>query len=163
MSSAGPDNDAGYQAALAALADRGRFGIRLGLGRTRALLRELGDPQLSVRGALVAGTNGKGSVLALAGSALRAAGLRAGETPKPHLVSYRERLQVAGRPVDAATFAGLVRDAIAAADRLSRRLGEPTEFELLTAVVFRWFADEGIDLALVEVGLGGRQIGRAHV
>jgi dihydrofolate synthase/folylpolyglutamate synthase len=71
-------------------------------------------------------------------------------------VSYRERLQIAGRPVDAATFAGLVRDAIAAADRLPRRLGDPTEFELLTAVVFHWFADEGVDLALVEVGLGGR-------
>ena len=53
---------------------------------------ELGDPQLAVRGALVAGTNGKGSVLALAGSALRAAGLRVGETPKPHLVTYRERI-----------------------------------------------------------------------
>jgi dihydrofolate synthase/folylpolyglutamate synthase len=145
-----------YHAALVALAERGRFGIRLGLGRTRALLRELGDPQLTIRGALVAGTNGKGSVLALAGSALRAAGLRAGETPKPHLVSYRERLQISGRPVDAATFARLVGDAIAAADRLPRRLGDPTEFELLTAVVFRWFADERVDLALVEVGLGGR-------
>jgi dihydrofolate synthase/folylpolyglutamate synthase len=151
-----PETAAAYHAALDALADRGRFGIRLGLGRTRALLRELGDPQLAVRGALVAGTNGKGSVLALAGSALRAAGLRAGETPKPHLVSYRERLQIAGRPVDAATFARLVADAIAAADRLPRRLGDPTEFELLTAVVFRWFADEDVDLALVEVGLGGR-------
>ena len=150
------DLGSAYHAALAALAARGRFGIRLGLGRTRALLRELGDPQLGIRGALVGGTNGKGSVLALAGSALRAAGLRAGETPKPHLVSYRERLQIAGRPVDAGTFAELVRDAIAAADRLPRRLGDPTEFELLTAVVFRWFADEGVDLALVEVGLGGR-------
>jgi len=147
---------AAYHAALTALAERGRFGIRLGLGRTRALLRALGDPQLTVRGALVAGTNGKGSVLALAGSALRAAGLRVGETPKPHLVSYRERLQVGGRPVGAATFARLVNDAIAAADRLPRRLGEPTEFELLTAVVFAWFAEERIDLALVEVGLGGR-------
>jgi dihydrofolate synthase / folylpolyglutamate synthase len=151
-----PEVARAYHAALAALADRGRFGIRLGLGRTRALLRELGDPQLAVRGALVAGTNGKGSVLALAGSALRAAGLRAGETPKPHLVSYRERLQIAGRPVDAATFARLVGDAIAAADRVPRRLGDPTEFELLTAVVFRWFAEQRVDLALVEVGLGGR-------
>lgn len=151
-----PAIGAAYHAALVALAERGRFGIRLGLGRTRALLRELGDPQLAVRGALVAGTNGKGSVLALAGSALRAAGLRAGETPKPHLVSYRERLQIGGRPVDAATFARLVGDTIAAAERLPRRLGEPTEFELLTAVVFRWFADERVDLALVEVGLGGR-------
>jgi dihydrofolate synthase / folylpolyglutamate synthase len=151
-----PDAGAAYHAAIAALSERGRFGIRLGLGRTRALLRELGDPQLGVRGALVAGTNGKGSVLALAGSALRAAGLRAGETPKPHLVSYRERLQIGGRPVDPDTFARLVRAAIAAADRVPRRLGDPTEFELLTAVVFRWFADEGVDLALVEVGLGGR-------
>jgi len=151
-----PEIGRAYWAALAALGDRGRFGIRLGLGRTRALLRELGDPELAVRGALVGGTNGKGSVLALCGSALRVAGLRVGETPKPHLVSYRERLQIGGRPVDAATFAHLVEAAIAAAGRLPRRLGDPTEFELLTAVVFRWFADEGVDLALVEVGLGGR-------
>ena len=145
-----------YADALRALADRGRFGIRLGLGRTRALLRELGDPQRSIRGALVAGTNGKGSVLALAGAAIRAAGLRAGETPKPHLVTYRERLQIAGRPIDPATFAELTREALAAADRVGRRLGEPTEFELLTAMVFSWFARERVDLALVEVGLGGR-------
>jgi len=145
-----------YRAAVAALADRGRFGVRLGLGRTRALLRELGDPQLGVRGALVAGTNGKGSVLALAGSALRAAGIRAGETPKPHLTTYRERLQIDGRPVGPRTFARLVNDAIAAADRVPRRLGDPTEFELLTAVVFAWFAEEAIDVAIVEVGLGGR-------
>ena len=145
-----------YREALDALSARGRFGIRLGLGRTRALLRELGHPEREVRGALVAGTNGKGSVLALAGSALRTAGLRVGETPKPHLVTYRERLQVDGRPVDAATFARLVRDVLAAADRIPRRLGPPTEFELLTAVVFRWFAEERIDVALVEVGLGGR-------
>jgi dihydrofolate synthase / folylpolyglutamate synthase len=151
------DDPAGaYEAALAALAERGRFGVRLGLGRTRALLRALGDPQLAVRGALVGGTNGKGSVLALAGSALRAAGFRAGETPKPHLTSYRERLQIAGRPVDPTTFSRLVSAAIAAADRVPRRLGDPTEFELLTAVVFAWFAEEAVDLAVVEVGLGGR-------
>ena len=145
-----------YEAALAALRDRGRFGIRLGLGRTRALLRELGDPQDAVRGALVGGTNGKGSVLALVGSVLRAAGLRAGETPKPHLVTYRERLQIGGRLVDPGTFARLVEATLPAADRVARRHGDPTEFELLTAVAFRWFADEGVDLALVEVGLGGR-------
>jgi dihydrofolate synthase/folylpolyglutamate synthase len=148
--------DAGYHDALQALAERGRFGIRLGLGRTRALLRALGDPQLSIRGALVAGTNGKGSVLALAGAALRDAGYRVGETPKPHLVTYRERMQIAGRPIDPATFARLVGEALSAADNVPRRLGEPTEFELLTAMVFRWFAEERVDLALVEVGLGGR-------
>jgi folylpolyglutamate synthase/dihydrofolate synthase len=151
-----PDDELDYHAALAALADRGRFGIRLGLGRTRALLRELGDPQLAVRGALVAGTNGKGSVLAIAGHALRAAGLRVGETPKPHLVSYRERIVVDGRPIAAVDFTRHVAAVLAVADRVARRHGEPTEFELLTAVVFRHFAEADLDVALVEVGLGGR-------
>jgi len=145
-----------YRDALAALAARGRFGIRLGLGRTRALLHELGDPQLGLRGALVAGTNGKGSVLALAASALRAAGLRVGETPKPHLVSYRERISVDGHPIGAADFTRHVEAVLAVADKVARRHGEPTEFELLTAVVFRHFAESDIDVALVEVGLGGR-------
>jgi dihydrofolate synthase / folylpolyglutamate synthase len=145
-----------YGAAVHALAERGRFGIRLGLGRTRALLRELGEPQRAVRGALVAGTNGKGSVLALAGAALQAAGYRVATTPKPHLVSYRERLQIDGRPVDPVTFARLVDEVLPAADRVARRHGEPTEFELLTAIVFRWFAEQRPDVALVEVGLGGR-------
>jgi dihydrofolate synthase/folylpolyglutamate synthase len=150
------DGPGGYAAAVRALEARGRFGIRLGLGRTLALLRELGDPQLAFRGALVAGTNGKGSVLALAGSALRAAGTRFGETPKPHLVTYRERLAIDGQPVDPETFARLVDEVLPAADRVARRLGEPTEFELLTAMIFRWFADQGVRVALVEVGLGGR-------
>jgi dihydrofolate synthase / folylpolyglutamate synthase len=145
-----------YHAALAALAARGRFGIRLGLGRTRALLHELGDPHLAVRGALVAGTNGKGSVLALAGSALRAAGLRVGETPKPHLVSYRERVAVDGHPIGVADFTHHVEVVLTAADRVARRHGDATEFELLTAVAFRHFAESDLDVALVEVGLGGR-------
>jgi dihydrofolate synthase/folylpolyglutamate synthase len=128
----------------------------MGLGRTRALLGALGDPQLAVRGALVAGTNGKGSVLALAGSALRAAGLRVGETPKPHLVTYRERIVIDGRPIGVGDFTRNVEAVLAVADRVARRHGEPTEFELLTAVVFRHFAEADLDLALVEVGLGGR-------
>jgi dihydrofolate synthase/folylpolyglutamate synthase len=145
-----------YQAALAALSARGRFGIRLGLGRTRALLRELGHPERTVRGALVGGTNGKGSVLALADGALRAAGYRVGTTPKPHLVTYRERVQIDGRPISPEDFARLVADVLPRADRIARRYGEPTEFELLTAVVFARFAEVRPDVALVEVGLGGR-------
>lgn len=148
--------DLTYAAALAAIEARGRFGIRLGLGRTRALLRAMGDPQLAVRGALVAGTNGKGSVIALAGSALRAAGYRVGETPKPHLVTYRERIVVDGQPIAAADFGRLVAEALPLADRVARRLGQPTEFELLTAIMFRRFAEVRPDVALVEVGLGGR-------
>ena len=145
-----------YAETLQALEARGRFGIRLGLGRVRALLREIGDPQLGVRGALVAGTNGKGSVIALAGSALRAAGYRVGETPKPHLISYRERIVVDGHPIAPDAFAELAASVIPAADRVARRLGPPTEFELLTAMMFRHFAAASLDVALVEVGLGGR-------
>jgi dihydrofolate synthase/folylpolyglutamate synthase len=145
-----------YAAALAALSERGRFGIRLGLERIRALLAELGHPEAGLRGALVAGTNGKGSVLALAGSVLRQAGYRVGETPKPHLVSYRERLQIDGRPIAPARFSALLAELLPIADRVAEREGPPTEFELLTAMIFRWFAEEGTDLALVEVGLGGR-------
>jgi dihydrofolate synthase/folylpolyglutamate synthase len=145
-----------YDQALRALAERGRFGIRLGLGRTRALLRELDHPERTVRGALIAGTNGKGSVLALAEAALLAAGYRVGSTPKPHLVSYRERIQVDGVPIAPDDFARLVGRVLAVADRIARRHGDPTEFELLTAVVFARFAEVRPDLALVEVGLGGR-------
>ena len=147
---------AAYHAALRVLTERGRYGIRLGLGRIRALLRETGDPHLDFRGALIGGTNGKGSVLALAASALRAGGVRVGETPKPHLVSYRERLQIDGRPVSPATFARLVREILPAAERLAPRHGPATEFELLTALIFRWFAEQHVEVALVEVGLGGR-------
>jgi dihydrofolate synthase/folylpolyglutamate synthase len=147
---------AAYHAAIRELGLRGRFGVRLGLGRTRALLRAFGNPERQLRGALVGGTNGKGSVLALAGSALRATALRVGETPKPHLVTYRERLQIDGRPIDPVTFTRLAHEALDAATSVARRHGEPTEFELLTAMLFRWFAEERVDVALVEVGLGGR-------
>jgi dihydrofolate synthase / folylpolyglutamate synthase len=145
-----------YAQALRTLDERGRFGIRLGLGRTRALLRALGDPHLGLRGALVAGTNGKGSVLALADAALRAAGHKVGTTPKPHLVSYRERIQVNGQPIHHADFARLVGEVLRVSAAVAARHGQPTEFELLTAVVFAHFAEARPDVALVEVGLGGR-------
>jgi dihydrofolate synthase/folylpolyglutamate synthase len=95
-------------------------------------------------------------VLALADSALRAAGYHVGATPKPHLVTYRERIQVDGMPIAAADFARLVERVLAVADRVAPRHGDPTEFELLTAVVFARFAEVRPDVALVEVGLGGR-------
>ncbi len=145
-----------YADAIAALAGRGRFGIHLGLGRTRALLRALGDPQVRVRGALIAGTNGKGSVQALVAAMLRAAGYRVGQAPKPHLVEYWERIVVDGAPIAPDAMGRLVARTLAAADRVARRLGPPTEFEVLTAAAFAWFAECGVDVAVVEVGLGGR-------
>jgi dihydrofolate synthase/folylpolyglutamate synthase len=119
-------------------------------------LRELGHPERSFRGALVGGTNGKGSVLALVGSALEAAGYRVGRTPKPHLVTYRERLAIGERIVEPDAFAALVEEVLPVAERVARRHGEISEFEFLTAVAFLWFARQRVDVAVVEVGLGGR-------
>jgi dihydrofolate synthase/folylpolyglutamate synthase len=146
----------GYDEAVQALQSRGRFGISLGLDRIHALLDELGHPEGSLRGALVAGTNGKGSVVALARSALGAAGLRVGTMPKPHLVSYRERIAIDGAPLDPDRFAAAVAAVLPAVDRVASRLGPPTEFEVLTAAAFTELARAEIDLALVEVGMGGR-------
>jgi dihydrofolate synthase/folylpolyglutamate synthase len=79
-----------------------------------------------------------------------------GTTPKPHLVTYRERICIDGAPIAADDFARLVSEILPIAERVARRHGEPTEFELLTAVVFARFAEARPDLAVVEVGLGGR-------
>ncbi len=115
-----------YAAAVAALTSRGRFGISLGLERVEAILDELGHPERSLRGALVGGTNGKGSVVAMARSVLGAAGLRVGTMPKPHLVSYRERIAIDGRPLDEARFARAV-DARAPRRRPRGRAARPAD------------------------------------
>jgi len=143
-------------AAIAELQARGRFGIQLGLGRTRVLLRLLGHPERQVRGALIGGTNGKGSVQAMVGAVLRAAGVRVGQTPKPHLVAYRERVVVGGEAIATADLAELLGEVLRAADGVPASLGPPTEFELLTAAAFTWFARQAVEAAVVEVGLGGR-------
>jgi dihydrofolate synthase / folylpolyglutamate synthase len=145
-----------YAAAVAALTSRGRFGISLGLERVEAILDELGHPERSLRGALVGGTNGKGSVVAMARSVLGAAGLRVGTMPKPHLVSYRERIAIDGRPLDEARFARAVERMLPTVDRVAAQLGPPTEFEVLTAAAFAELAATNVDLVLVEVGMGGR-------
>jgi len=145
-----------YERAVAELTARGRFGISLGLDRIQALLDELGHPERQLRGALVAGTNGKGSVVAMARAVLNEAGLRIGTMPKPHLVSYRERIAIDGQPLSRDRFAAAVAAVLPAVDRVAALLGPPTEFEALTAAAFTELARSGIDLALVEVGMGGR-------
>lgn len=104
----------------------------------------------------MAGTNGKGSVVALADAALRAAGHRTATTPKPHLVAYRERICIDGLPVAPERFAAAVSRVLPLADAVAAELGPPTEFELLTAAAVDELARSDVELALVEVGLGGR-------
>ena len=130
--------------------------MNLGLERITRLLEELGNPERKLQGALVGGTNGKGSVVAMVRSVLQAGGLRVGTMPKPHLVSYRERIAVDGEAASHEQFAAAIAHVLAAVDRLPASVGPPTEFEVLTAAGLWELARSDVDAALVEVGLGGR-------
>lgn len=135
-----------------------KFGIRLGLERFRELLRRVGDPQTTFRAVHVAGTNGKGSTTTFIASALREAGYRTGHYLSPHLFDFRERIQVDGTPIPPEAFARQVERLRPVAEELSRdeHYGPTTEFELITAAAFGHFAEEGVEVAVLEVGLGGR-------
>jgi dihydrofolate synthase/folylpolyglutamate synthase len=140
---------------VAAIQRRGRFGVSLGLARIERMLAALDHPERRLRGALVAGTNGKGSVVALTAAVLEQAGMTVGTMPKPHLVTYRERITVGGRMLSKTDFGAAVAAVIEVADR-DVRDGPPTEFEVLTAAGLWALARAPVDVALVEVGLGGR-------
>ena len=145
-----------YAAALAALQSLEGRGMRLGLDRTTALLNALGNPHRGLRGALVAGTNGKGSVCALVESMARAAGLRTVMLTKPHLLSWCERIAVDGVPIPQQRFADLVATVLAAAATLEGDLALPTVFEVLTAAGLLAARQAEPDVLVCEVGLGGR-------
>ncbi len=146
-----------YAAALAALHALEGLGMKLGLERIEALLAALGDPHRDLRGALVAGTNGKGSVCAIVESMGRAAGRRTVLLTKPHLLSWCERIAVDGEPVAEQRFADLIAEVLeGAAARLHGGLGSPTAFEVVTAAGILAARDARPDLLICEVGLGGR-------
>jgi dihydrofolate synthase/folylpolyglutamate synthase len=128
-------------------------GIRPGLSRMRALLRALGNPQKRVPAVIVAGTNGKGSTSATLTSILRTSGLRAALYTSPHLVDIRERWLIDGAPISDELLGEAVERLQAAADCTGIT---PTYFEALTLVAFIAFALAGCELAVLEVGMGGR-------
>ena len=117
----------------------------------RALLAALGDPHTACPVLHVAGTNGKGSTASLAAAVASASGLRVGLHTSPHLVSLRERMRVGGEPAPEAWVAGAVARLADALDE-----AEPSFFEATVALSFLYFAEQAVDLAVVEVGLGGR-------
>jgi dihydrofolate synthase/folylpolyglutamate synthase len=145
-----------YPEALAYISATGRFGIKLGLERTRALLDALGRPDAGMRGVLVAGTNGKGSVCAHTSAVLQQARYRVGLMPKPHLQSYTERICIDGRPISEADFAALISELAPMVADVAKEHGHPTEFEMLTAAAIKYLRDQQIDLLVCEVGMGGR-------
>jgi len=123
------------------------------LGRMRDLLDALGNPQDAVSMIHVAGTVGKGSTVAMLSSMLRGNGYTVGEYTSPHLETIRERVVVNNAMVEEDAFIALLGEVVSAAE--SKKL-EPTFFELMTAIAFKYFADEAVDLAIIETGLGGR-------
>jgi dihydrofolate synthase/folylpolyglutamate synthase len=128
-----------------------RFGMKLGLRNIKSLLRSVGNPQDKFPSVHIAGTNGKGSTAAMIASILQAAGYKVGLYTSPHLISFTERIKINGREISerrVASYARLLKPSI---DEL-----KATFFEATTAIAFLYFAGEGIDIGVIETGLGGR-------
>jgi dihydrofolate synthase / folylpolyglutamate synthase len=153
-----------YQTAIARLLALGHElaqtpSHKFDLAHMRVLLQALDHPERRFPGVLIAGTNGKGSTAATLASILRASGLRTGLYTSPHLVRINERIQVNGEEISDDDFAFLQGDVDRVAEKLVERAElpwHPSFFEMMTAIAFEHFAHEKVDLAVLEVGMGGR-------
>ena len=136
-----------------------RFGIKLGLDNIRIILAALGHPERAWQSIHIGGTNGKGSVAAMVERGLRAGGLKTGRYTSPHLDRIEERVAINGETIDSATFESVtahVFDVIDASTASGTLTATPTFFEVSTAIAFEIFKRARVDVAVVEVGLGGR-------
>ncbi len=129
------------------------FGVELGLERIQRLLNALGNPERQVPILHIAGSNGKGSVCAYLSAVLTKAGYRVGRYTSPHLVSWCERICLNQQPIAATDLYELLLQVLGAIDP---NQSSPTQFEIITAAAWLYFAQQQIDVAVVEVGLGGR-------
>jgi dihydrofolate synthase/folylpolyglutamate synthase len=140
-----------YGEAIQALFARTTNATKPGLERTLALLSMMGSPHLALRAIHVAGTNGKGSVVATAEALLRAQGYRVGRYTSPHLIDFRERITVNGIPIPEKAVLSFLERWTPDAEKMGA-----TFFEITTALAFTWFVERGVDIAVIETGLGGR-------
>lgn len=146
-----------YLEAITYINEAEKLGSRPGLDTIKALLRRLGDPQRAVPVVHVAGTNGKGSVTAYIACILSAAGYRVGRFTSPDLHAFPERISINGQDIPEERVAELTSKlAVHAAEMARLGEGSPTIFELSTAMAFLYFKEQGCDLVVLEVGLGGR-------
>lgn len=128
-------------------------GSRPGLERITALCAALGNPEARYPAIHIAGTNGKGSTSAMLASILREEGLRVGLFTSPYVYTFGERIQINGVPIPDSDLCRVIEAIRPAVDAMEDR---PTEFELITAAAFFYFAEQKIDIAVIEVGMGGR-------
>jgi dihydrofolate synthase/folylpolyglutamate synthase len=154
-----------YAAALKYLADRVNYermsparlpADAMRLDRMRALLEELGNPQRSVRTVHIAGSKGKGSVAEMTAACLAACGNATGIYTSPHLTDIRERIRINDEPIGQTAFTNVLSTCAVAGDKVKKKHGDATYFELLTAAALVYFAEKAVDIAVMEVGLGGR-------
>lgn len=125
------------------------------LDRMRALLKQLGNPQEALRCVHVAGTKGKGSTCEMVATCLEACGYTVGLYTSPHLIQLVERFRINRRSIGETAFVEVAKTVLKAAAALDKDLGPATFFELTTAMAFQHFADQAVDVAVIEVGLGG--------
>ena len=142
-----------YEKAVELLTSQGKFYINLGLERIALILDLLGNPQDKLKCIHVAGTNGKGSVCAMIAAVLETASIKTGLYTSPHIFEYTERIKINGSEISKEDFANYIFDICEIADKNSIHL---TEFEILTAVMFKYFADNNVEVVVLETGLGGR-------
>ena len=146
-----------YKAAMEYIQNTAKFGSNLGLERTEKILELLGNPQDKIKCIHVAGTNGKGSTTAMITQILRSAGYKTGMYTSPFLEEFEERIQVDGINIDKDDLAGTVTEVSRAVEKVtSLGYDHPTEFEIVTCAMFKYFSDVNVDFAVIEVGLGGR-------
>lgn len=126
------------------------------LDRMREILRALGDPQRDVKCVHVAGSKGKGSTVEMTSAALTGCGLATGAYTSPHLVHLRERIRIGNECISNAHFTALMNRIAAAASGVETRHGQLTFFEVLTTLALLHFAEQAVDIAVIETGLGGR-------
>ncbi len=145
-----------YKEARVYLDEMSKYGSVLGLDTIRGLLRELGNPQDDLKFIHIAGTNGKGSVLAYTSTILSKAGYKTGRYVSPTVISYLEKIQVDGKWISESEFAEITETIKEAIDRLeSKKEPVPTVFEAETAMAFLYFKMKKCDLVVLETGLGG--------
>lgn len=143
----------GYQKALDILTSQGKFHINLGLERIQKILEIINNPQKKMKFVHVAGTNGKGSVCAMLSAILNKAGLKTAMFTSPHVFEYTERIKINDSEIEKEIFALKVIKITEIAQKNEIHL---TEFEILTAVALEYFAENSVDIVVLETGLGGR-------
>lgn len=142
-----------YRETLEYMDSVGFFGSKPGLERIGALLEALGQPQKGLSCVHIAGTNGKGSCAAMLASVLKSAGCKTGLFTSPYIFRFNERMQINSQEIPDEVLADIVSRVKPVAEAME---DHPTEFELMTAAAFLWYAEEKCDIVVLETGLGGR-------